>query len=169
MDHRGVLTDTILTVPKLPLCVVCIFATAHRRSWRTKLKSNYPNSKPQHNAPGRGTLCDHVVYHQPGLVSQSTGIHTHKKFWGSVLYANHYSDFIYNNLITGTISLATLESKQAYKRVAASYGLSLKSYHADNLRFNKQKLQGRFYQGQTNADKLQCWCTSPKYNSRDQN
>ena len=52
-----------------------------------------------------------------------------------MLYSNHYSDFVYNHLITGTTSIATLKSKQAYKIIAASYSVSIKAYYADNLQF----------------------------------
>ena len=144
---RGVLPAGILKVTKLPLCAACAFATAHRRSWRTKSKSNNSIRQPHHDAPGSGTSCDHVVSHQPGLIPQSTGILSNEKFWGSVLYADHHSDFLFNHLITGTTSLATLESKQAYERVAASYGVKIKSYHADNLRFNDSNFRGDCIRG----------------------
>ena len=147
LASRGVLPKSIATVKTLPLCAACAFATAHRRSWRTKAKLNNPIRQPNHDAPGRGTSCDHVISHQPGLIPQSSGILTYEKFWGSVLYSDHYSDFVYNHLITGTTSIATLESKQAYERVAASYGVSIKAYHADNLRFNDNNFKGDCIKG----------------------
>ena len=55
---------------------------------------------------------------------------------------DHHSDFLYNHLITGTTSQATLEAKQAYERVAAAHGVRIKSYHADNLRFNDNNFKG---------------------------
>ena len=142
LARRGVLPKAILLVKKLPLCAACAFATAHRRGWRTKAKSNRPIRKAGHNKPGHGTSCDHVISHQPGLVPQSTGILTHVKYWGSILFVDHYSDFLYNHLITGTTSQATLEAKQAYERVAAAHGVKVQSYHADNLRFNDNNFKG---------------------------
>ena len=139
---RGVLPKAILLVRKLPLCAACAFATAHRRGWRTKSKSNRPIRKSTHDAPGKGTSCDHIVSHQPGLIPQSTGTLTHTRFWGSVLFVDHHSDFLYNHLITGTTSQATLESKQAYERLAAAHGVHVESYHADNLRFNDNNFKG---------------------------
>ena len=59
-----------------------------------------------------------------------------------MLFANHYSDFIYNHLITGNTSITTLEAKQAYERVALSYGVTVKLYHTDNLRFNDNNFRG---------------------------
>lgn len=67
---------------------------------------------------------------------------TYERFLGSVLYVDHFSDFMYNHLITGMTSIATLESKQAYKRAAAAHGVKVKSYYVDNLRFNENNFKG---------------------------
>ena len=67
---------------------------------------------------------------------------THEKFWGSVFYVDHHSDYMYTHLITGTTSQATLESKLAYKRVASAHGVQAKAYHANNLRFNEKNFTG---------------------------
>ena len=80
--------------------------------------------------------------HQPSLISQLIGIMTHERFWGPVLYVDHYSDFMYNHLITGTTRQATLESKLANGRVAAAHGVKIKSYHADSLRFTDNSFKG---------------------------
>ena len=69
---------------------------------------------------------------------------THERFWGSALYVDHLTDFMYNHLIRGATSLATLESKQAYERVAAAHGVKIKSYHTDNLRFNDNNFKGSY-------------------------
>ena len=140
---RGVFPRSILRITKLPLAA-CVFATAHRRSWRNKSKDENSICQPHHDAPGRGTSYNHVISYQPGLIPHSTGILTHDKFWGSVLFADNDSDFIHNHLITGTTSIATLEAKQAYKRAAAVYGIRVKSYHADNLRFNDNNFKSDF-------------------------
>ena len=142
LAKRGTLPKGILLVRKLPLCAACAFASAHRRSWRTKAKTNKHIRKTEHNAPGKGTSCDHIVSHQPGLIPQSSGILTHEKFWGSVLFVDHHSDFVFNRLIIGTTSQATLDAKQAYERIAASYGIRILSYRADNSRFNDRHFQG---------------------------
>ena len=38
-------------------------------------------------------------------------------------------------------------SNQAYERVAKSYGVKVKSYHADNLRFNDKNFKGDILKG----------------------
>ena len=120
LADREILPKKILIVTKIPLCAASAFATGHRRSWLTKSKSNNPIRQSHHNAPGRSTSCDHVISHQPGLIPQSSDIDNNEQIWGSVLYVDHHSDFVYNHLITGTTSSATVESMQVYERIAAS-------------------------------------------------
>ena len=43
--------------------------------------------------------------------------------------------------------METLRFKQAYERVANSYGVKIKSYHADNLRFNDKIFAGDLLKG----------------------
>ena len=142
LSERGLIPKCIARVKKMPLCASCAYAAAHRKGWRVKGQAPSSIRKPHHDTPGAGTSCDHIISHQPGLIPQSTGIMTHERFWGSVLYVDHHSDYMYNHLITGTTSQATLESKLAYERVAASHGVNIKAYHADNLRFNDSKFKG---------------------------
>ena len=51
---------------------------------------------------------------------------------------------MYNHLITGTTSQATLESKLAYERVASAHGVQVKAYHANNLCFNEKNFAGSY-------------------------
>ena len=142
LSIRGILPKCIQNVVKMPLCAACAFATAHRRNWRVKGKAPDGIRQQSHTKPGDGTSCDHLISKQPGLMPQSTGILTHARFWGSVIYVDHFSDFIYSHLIQGTTSADTLNSKHGYEREAAAHGVKVKSYHADNLRFNDNNFKG---------------------------
>ena len=133
LAHRGVLPKGISKVYKIPLCASCAFAMAHRRGWRTKAKINRSIRNINKEKPGNRTKCDHIISHQLGLIPQSTGKLTHDRFWRSVLYVDHFSDFLYNNLIPSVYSLETLNFKHTYERVADAYGINIESYHADNL------------------------------------
>ena len=114
-----------------------------RRSWRTNSKKKKKGIRDKSNdKPGSGTSCDHIVSSQPGLIPQMRGLLTHARFWGSVLYCDHFSDFIYNHLIEGTTSLETLQSKHAYERVSKAHDVTVKSYRADNLRFDDLNFKG---------------------------
>ena len=92
-------------VKKIPLCVSCAFSTAHRRCWRNKSKKNRGIRTKIDTAPSSGTSRDHIVSAQPGHIPQALGKLTNARFWGSVLYADHYSDFLYNRLISSTSSM----------------------------------------------------------------
>ena len=140
---RGVIPKCIKKVKRMPLCASCAFAAAHRRRWRTKGEKNRRHiRKSWQKEPGSGTSCDHIVSHQPGLIPQLTGKPTHERFWGSVLYVDHATDYIFNHLIRGTSSQETFESKMAYERHAHTHGVTIEAYHADNSRFNDAKFAG---------------------------
>ena len=89
-----------------------------------------------HNSLGVGTSCDHIISHQPSLIPQSAGKLTHERFWGSVIFVDHSSDFVYNHLIRETTSAETLGAKLGHEHVAASYGVTIRGFHADNMRFD---------------------------------
>ena len=142
LTRRGLLPKAILRVRVAPLCASCAFATAHRRGWRTKTNKPSTIRKSHQTRPGDGTSCDHIISQQSGSIPQTSGKLTHQRFWGSILYADHSSDLLFNHLVTGTTSAATLASKHAYERVAREHGVTVKAYHADNLRFNDNNFRG---------------------------
>ena len=142
LAERGVIPRCITRVKRMPLCASCAFAAAHRRNWRSKGEQPRHIRKHWQKEPGNGTSCDHIVSHQPGLIPQSTGKLTHERFWGSVLYVDHATDYLFNHFIRGTTSEETLESKLAYERHALSHGVKIGAYHADNSRFNDSRFLG---------------------------
>ena len=141
-SERGLIPKCIAKVHKKMLCASCAYAAAHRKVWRVRGQARSFNRKTTHTTPSAETSCDHIILHQPGLILQSIGIMIHERFWGSVLYVDHHSDYMYNHLITCTKSQATLESKLAYERVAAAHGVQVKAYYADNIRFNSKYFAG---------------------------
>ena len=88
--------------------------------------ADIPISVKDVDKPGDGMSCDHLISKQPGLMPQSTGILTNARFWGSVIYVDHFSDFIYSHLIQGTTSADTLNSKHGYEREATAHGVKVK-------------------------------------------
>ena len=62
--------------------------------------------------------------------------------WVSVLYIDHYSDFMYNHMIIGTTSQQTLDSKHAFEQIAKSHGVFVHPYRADDSRFNDNNFRG---------------------------
>jgi hypothetical protein len=43
---------------RCPICVSCLFGTAHKRPWRTKSKDSHPNCKESDMSPGARALAD---------------------------------------------------------------------------------------------------------------
>ena len=152
LSERRIIPKYIATIVKMPLCAACTFSTTHRRNWRfkkSKSKGNNENNRIRGKSqqPGDGTACYHIVSAQPGLVPQSMGKLTNDRFWGSVIYVDDISDFIYNHLVKRISSKETLESKLSYERVLLSYGRKAQGYHADNLRFNDSNFKGSCIKG----------------------
>ena len=139
---RGLLPACIKKVTRMPLCAACTFAAAHRRNWRAKGSKTSTIRRMTDVNPSDGTSADHLVSRQPGLMPQSTGTLTHRRFWAAVIFADHATDFVYGHPICSTSSQDTLDAKHAYERVAREHGVKVRGYHADNLRFNDSRFTG---------------------------
>ena len=142
LSIRGVLPACIKDVLNISLCTSRAFAQAHRRNWRGNGKTPDGIHKKTDTNPGDGTSCDHLVSQHAGLIPQSICILTYVRFWGSVIYVDHFSDFIYSHLIKGTTSADTLESKYGYEREVADYSIKVKACHANNLCFSDNNFIG---------------------------
>jgi hypothetical protein len=57
---------------RLPVCMSCMFGTAHRKPWRSKEEKDSIR-KPTNNAPGKCISIDQMISAQPGLIPQMTG------------------------------------------------------------------------------------------------
>ena len=66
---------------RLPVCMSCMFGTAHKRPWRTKGKPGTIR-KDDEDAPGKCVSIDQMVSAQPGLIPQMTGFLTNLWIWG---------------------------------------------------------------------------------------
>ena len=65
--------------------------------------------------------------YQLGMMPQVTGIISNKRYGGAVLTVNNATDFIYIYLIHSATA-ATLAANHAYKGIAKSYGVQVKSW-----------------------------------------
>ena len=81
---------------------------------------------------------DQLVSAQPGLVPRISGRHTKQRIQAVTVFLEHYSDFSYTYLCTTTSQEGTLEAKAAYEKLAASHGVTVIFYHADNGRFTEK-------------------------------
>jgi len=75
----------------------------------------------------------------PGFKGQMTGKLTNQHIVASTIYVDHASDLSYVYHQTSITSEETLKSMLAFEKCAASHGINIKHYQADNGRF-KDKL-----------------------------
>ena len=54
---------------------------------------------------------------------------------GAVVFKDHKSDFDYTHLMTSCNLEETIAAKQAFEKIAATYNVKIKHYHADNGHF----------------------------------
>ena len=79
---------------------------------------------------------EQLVSPTTGFVPIHRGNSTTKQYLGVTVFVDHYSDFIYIHLMTELNSKPTVEAKQAFERLAGSYNVRIRHYHADNGLFD---------------------------------
>ena len=99
----------------------------HKTPWRSKEAVN--------PAPGDGTSTDQMVSSVKGFVQQAVGSLTRRRIVGATVFIDHATDFTYTHLMEDLTLNATLAAKESYKRLAATFGVTVKNYHADNSRY----------------------------------
>ena len=120
----------------MPLCAACAFADASKRNWRDK--GTPKPIRKETDKVGSNTSCDHLISHEPGIIPQVTGRLTYERYVGAILFTDNFSNFTFTHLKKSTTTADTLKGKIAYERVAKQYGVKIKVYRADNLRFNDE-------------------------------
>ena len=118
-----------------PICPACLFAKQTRRQW------------PHHNSHSRSlhdlaastsgslTFADQMVSTTPGLIPQSTGKLTKRRFCAATVFIDSHSDYTHVFLQEDLSMDSMLNAKLDYERRANAFGISIKGYHADNGRF----------------------------------
>jgi len=119
---------------KPPACPACIFAMQHRKPWRTKGKLHHIR-RDTDTKPGDGTSTDQMESSVLGLVQQAVGTLTRRRIVGATIFVDHATDYTYPHLMEDLTLNATLVAKEAYERLAATFGVTIKGYHSDNGRY----------------------------------
>jgi len=117
-----------------PACSACLFGKATRRAWRHK-----PRKKKKVRAitrPGRVVSVDQMKSNIPGLIAQLAGWITKQRYHHATVFVDHYSGFGYVHLQKTASAEETIQAKEAFERKAATYGVLIQHYHADNGIFN---------------------------------
>jgi transposase InsO family protein len=120
---------------KQPMCNDCCGAKATRKPWRDKGDKARKGHLRKATKPGEIVSVDQLESSVPGFIGQMTGRLTNKRIVASTIFVDHASDLSYVYHQTSTSSEETLKSKLAFEKFAASHGVSIKHYHADNGRF----------------------------------
>ena len=118
------------------ICPSCVFGRMRRRAWRNKDPKSWRHiKKSEHSSPGAKVSTDQLVVAQPGLVPRISGRHTNERICGATGFFDHYSGYSYSALQTSLDGEQTLAAKNMFESHAASCGVKVKSYRADNGRF----------------------------------
>jgi hypothetical protein len=78
---------------------------------------------------------DQLESSTPGLVAQLKGRPTIKRYKAATVFVDHFSGLSYVHLQKSTSADETVEAKDCFERYAASQGVRILHYFADNGRF----------------------------------
>jgi len=112
---------------RLPVCMSCMFGTAHRKTWRSKEEKGLIR-KPTDNALGKCVSIDQMIFTQPGLIPQMAGFLTYLRIWGATIFVDHYSDYVFVALMRDLTLDETLLVKASFKQQANEGGVTINSY-----------------------------------------
>jgi hypothetical protein len=131
--EHGFLPRKFLALKKTKLiCPSCAFGKSKRKPWRTKGRRRGHIRSETDTVPGAKVSIDHVISAQPGLVPRLDGRHTRDRINSGCVFFDHYSGYSYTHLQTSVDNDQTLAAKLGFERLAASHGVDIKAFHADN-------------------------------------
>jgi hypothetical protein len=99
---------------RLPVCMSCMFGTAHRKPWRSKGEKGLIRKKTD-DAPGKCVSIDQMISAQPGLIPQMAGFLTNLRIWAATIFVDHYSDYVYVSLMRNLTLDKTLQAKSSFE------------------------------------------------------
>ncbi|KAI2503451.1 hypothetical protein MHU86_10999 [Fragilaria crotonensis] len=122
----------LLTCP-IPVCSACLFGKITKGAWCNK--GHVPTLEPA-QAPGDIVSMDQLESSTPGLVAQSKGKSTNKRFTCATVFVDHYSRLSFVHMQETNNAIEALAAKHAFERYALSHNVTVKRYHGDNGRFS---------------------------------
>ena len=131
----GLIPKHLSKVAIFPMCACCVFAKATKRAWRSKGATRTIRSENT-NFPGGCISVDQLESAQTGMIPQSSGNRIVDRYVRATVFVDNFSRFVYVHHMTSLSSAQTIEAKEAFERLAASHGVIVKSYRADNGRFS---------------------------------
>lgn len=137
---------------KSVICPSCVFGSMKRRAWRNKSPASWHEIKKKSDPPGSKVSTDQLVVAQPGLVPRISGRHTTARISGATGFIDHYSGYSYSSLQTSLDGDQTLAAKNNFESHADAFGVSIKSYRANNGRFAEKRFLDAIKRGQQTID-----------------
>ena len=135
------------------LCPSCIFGKMRKRAWRNKSVSSVKTiRKEKENFPGAKVSIDQLVVAQPGLVPRISGRHTNTRVCGATGFFDNSSGYSFSSLQTSLDGDQTLSAKHSFESHAASCGVKIKKYRADNGRFAEKSFRDDVKRAQQHID-----------------
>ena len=114
------------------LCPSCIFGQCKRTPWRKGTRPAGKVCTPCMTVPGGKAHIDQMQSNQPGLVPRMKGRHTKDRISAVTVFLDDKSSHSFSHLQTSTGGDETLAAKHAYEIMADSFGVVVRSFHADN-------------------------------------
>jgi hypothetical protein len=85
--------------------------------------------------PGMNVSVDQLESPVSGFIAEMNGRLTRQRYKAATIFVDHFSSLSYVHLQQSTLALETLQAKMAFETYAASCGVLIHKYHADNGRF----------------------------------
>lgn len=136
MAANGIIPKRLATC-KTPACSACMFAKATRKPWRGKPRMGHQPARTLD--PGEVVSVDQMVSPTPGLIAQTTGILTIKRYKYATVFVDQATRYGYVHLQKTATADETIEAKKAFEAKLATFGVLVKGYHADNGVFKANK------------------------------
>jgi hypothetical protein len=131
MAARGELPKR-LAACRTPRCESCLYGQATKRPWRTKGSTQTLRTTTK---PGQCVSVDQLESPVAGFVGQNKGFFFRKRYKVATVFVDHFSRLSFIYLQESTKGAETLLAKKAFEAYAASFGVKVLNYHADNGRF----------------------------------
>jgi hypothetical protein len=136
-----------LAACRIPKCQSCLHSRATKRAWRTKGQASHIKTVTK---PGQCVSVDQLESPVAGFVGQNKGSFFRKRYKVTTAFVDHFSRLSFVCLQESTTGAETLLAKRAFEAHAASFGVAITNYHADNGRFAERLfLEHATLQGQT--------------------
>ena len=154
MAKQGILPKAYATCD-IPVCPACAYGKMIKRPWRSKETRSISANDQKHLKPGDQVAVDQLVSPTPGLIAQMTGKLTTKRYKYATVYVDVASRYGFVHLQKSADAEETVQGKCIFETHLQSFGVTVKSYHADNGIFRahkwvnscKEKQQGLTFAG----------------------